>query len=202
MDIHAELLDRIRSAHRREMSMTAALAGEIVAATTHLSSLHAQEREARRRADAWPRDPRRDNMTPEERNSANLAEDDARRVLRHVERAAGRPAISEQTALRDHADAGAVLGPTWALLSNSSRARLAGWIPRSSSKPTRPRHRPARKPSVRCRNSRPNAPNMAGEPANCGKHWPRPSDGRRPTASRRRRLQHDHHLRSGEQRLD
>ncbi len=75
---NTDLLSKLRSAANREASLLTGLSGEIVAATTHLSRLYAQEREAERRLSAWPGDPRRNSMSPDERNALDNAKVDRR----------------------------------------------------------------------------------------------------------------------------
>ena len=124
---NTDLLSKLRSAANREASLLTGLSGEIVAATTHLSRLYAQEREAERRLSAWPGDPRRNSMSPDERNALDNAKVDRRRHQRHIEKIAGRPLVNEQSLLRDHVAAVARAGGNVdAALEQFARAASAG----------------------------------------------------------------------------
>ena len=104
MDVNHELLDKLRAALRREQSLSVGLATEIVAATQHLSAMHAREADARSRIAVFPDDPRRGSMTAEQRNDLANAQAEQRRAARDTERLAGRTAVTEQGVLQRLAD--------------------------------------------------------------------------------------------------
>jgi hypothetical protein len=106
MDVHLELLARLRAAIDREMSISTGLAYEIVEQTRHVSILSSEEHEARRRAEGF--DPRLAGMSNENINTLAIADADERRGLRQVQRVTGRDIVTEQ--MRAHAEAASRAG--------------------------------------------------------------------------------------------